>query len=101
MGMLSRLAVAVNPRVSMRRIINMKALNNNYGLSLEDIASLAITPDLSTDMRDPRNARYLGPLPDAENEKLAHEMAAVSYSACADDCGDDTTQAEADQVYEQ
>jgi hypothetical protein len=50
---------------------------------------------------DPQNASYLIPFQDDEAEWLAKAMADASYSAVAEQFGDDITQEEADLVWEQ
>lgn len=70
-------------------------------LSVEDIARLAINPDLTCDILDPRNSRYTVPFWDAAREQMAHAMADASYSAVADEFDDNTTQGEADQRFEE
>lgn len=67
----------------------------------EEMVRLAINPDLTTDIYHPRNVRYLFPFLDSGREEMSHAMADVSYSAAADEFHHSTTQAEADQVYEQ
>jgi hypothetical protein len=62
-------------------------------LTVEDIARLAINPDLTCDILDPRNSRYTVPFWDAAREQTAHAMADASYSAVADEFDDNTTQA--------
>ncbi len=72
-----------------------------FGASFEDIVRFSINPDLTCDTSDPQNARYLTPFSDAKREERAYEMASLSYSAATDEFDDDTTQAEADKVFEQ
>jgi hypothetical protein len=74
---------------------------NEYSIPDSELARLAINSNLTCDVRDPRNTRYLTPFSNAERESLADGMACAIYSAAADEFGDDTTQIEADQVFEQ
>ena len=50
---------------------------------------------------DPANARYLFPLENEADEKMAWSMADASYDARADDFSDDITEAEAEYVFQQ
>jgi hypothetical protein len=50
---------------------------------------------------DPAHARYLVPLEDPEQEKMAHSMADWSYGACTDYFTEDTTKEQADRVWDQ
>ena len=63
------------------------------GLSFTD--QLLCTPD------DGANSRYFVPLPNAEDELLAHQMADAIYSACVEKFADDITKEEADAVWRQ
>jgi hypothetical protein len=42
---------------------------------------LAILPNLCVDHSDPHNARYLVPLPNADDEEAAHDMADCMFGA--------------------
>ena len=74
---------------------------NEYSIPASELARLAINSNLTCDVRDPRNVRYLTPFSNAERESLAYAMACASDSAAADEFGDGTTQTEADQMFEQ
>jgi hypothetical protein len=56
-----------------------------------------LKPDLSVDMNDPRNARYLSALDNDEN--LARAMADVIYSVMLDDLDDNLTTEQDVMVY--
>lgn len=57
---------------------------------------------LCTNRDDPANARYLVPLQNAEDEEMAHDMAAAIYSArAAEYFSDDITQEQVDRIFEQ
>ena len=62
---------------------------------------VGFTDQLLCTRNDDANRRYFVPLPSAKDEEMAHCMADVSYSACAERFGDDITQEEADRVYDQ
>jgi hypothetical protein len=55
------------------------------GVPIADILKVAgLNSDLTTNMGDPRNAAYIGPLEDDVDEDMAEGMAAASYgAACA------------------
>ena len=55
---------------------------------------------LTTHPGDPANAPCLVPL-DSEQEEMAQIMADFMYSACTDHFDENTTQEQADRVYEQ
>jgi hypothetical protein len=60
------------------------------GVPIADILKAAgLNPDLTTNMGDPRNVAYIGPLEDPDDEHMAEEMAAVSYSAWREQHDDD------------
>jgi hypothetical protein len=59
------------------------------------------TDQLLCTPNDEAHKQYFVPLPNAEDEELAHCMADVSYSACAERFTNDITQEEADRVYDQ
>ena len=65
----------------------------NYGpcASSEKMARLAINPDWSCNLHDPRNAHYLRPLSIAADEEMANEMAVVIYGAVAEQHANDST----------
>ena len=54
-----------------------------------------LNPDLTTNMGDPRNVAYIGPLEDLDDKSMAEGMATASYSAWREQHGDD------DMGYEQ
>jgi hypothetical protein len=56
---------------------------------------------LCTNRDDPLFARYLVPLPNPDEEEMAHAMADASYCACVDGFATDISKAEADAVWEQ
>jgi hypothetical protein len=56
---------------------------------------------LCTNRDDPQFARYLVPLPCAEDEEMAHGMADIVYGAYMEKAADDITKEEADRVWEQ
>lgn len=66
-------------------MIDDKKARELLGVSIEDCHRLALRPDLSVDTKDPRNARYLVPLPDADDEEAAHETAKWMFEAPYDD----------------
>ena len=74
----------------------------NYGpiASSEEVGRLAINPDGSCDIYDPRNAHYLRPLSIVADEKMANEMAAVSYNAVVEQHANQLT-FNAEEVYRQ
>jgi hypothetical protein len=68
-----------------RRLSRRQA--QDAGISGYELARWALNPDLTVDMRDPRNAKYLEPLPDGDeytDEAMANEMASISYNAFID-----------------
>jgi hypothetical protein len=74
----------------------------NYGpcASSEKMARLAINPDWSCNIHDPRNARYLRPLAIAADEEMANEMAEAICGTVADQQGKDRT-FNSDEVHRQ
>jgi hypothetical protein len=74
----------------------------NYGpyASSETMARLAINPDWSSNIDDPRNVRYLRPLSVAADEEMANNMAEWIYSAVAEKHANDRT-FDSDEVYRQ
>jgi hypothetical protein len=55
-------------------------------ISAADAFRLGLTPDLSVDQLDPRNARYLVPLDNDADEETAHTMAdAIVTMGCDGD----------------
>ena len=56
---------------------------------------------LTTNRDDPANARYLVPLPNADDEDEAYDMADVIYYACVEYFPADITMEEMDHVWEQ
>jgi|RhiMetdeSRZDD1v2_1073273.scaffolds.fasta_scaffold97375_2 hypothetical protein len=61
---------------------------------------LAINSDLSCNVDDPRNARYLRPLSIAADEEMANEMAEWIYGAVAEKRANDQT-FNSDEMYRQ
>jgi hypothetical protein len=53
--------------------------SDDHLASSEEMARLAVNPDWSCNIHDPRNARYLRPLSIAADEQCAYEMATASY----------------------
>jgi hypothetical protein len=67
---------------------------------LEQRTRFAINRDWTSDITDARNALYLIPFGNTAREHMATEMAAVVFSAIADERFTDATpQIEADAVY--
>ena len=56
---------------------------------------------LCTNRDDPLFARYLVPLPNPDEEEMAHGMASGMYGACAERFANDISEAEAEAVFEQ
>ena len=67
----------------MTLIQEMPLADRNVDASAEEMTRFAINRNWTTDQRDPRNAKYLRPLP--EDEWLANEMAHACYGAWAED----------------
>ena len=59
------------------------------------------TDQLLCTPNDEAHKQYFVPLPNAEDERLAHSMADVIYSVYAERFANDITQEEADRVYDQ
>ena len=56
----------------------------SYGLLPQTLIKFAMNADMTTDIHDPRNAGYLKPLPEAD-EDMARGMAKAIYSGEPDD----------------
>jgi hypothetical protein len=104
---LDRQSVTTEPRyceLDQYRKSNMSRTNYflNYGplASSETIARLAVNPDGSCDIHDPRNTHYLRPLSIAADEKMANDMAEAIYGAVAEKHAKDRT-FNSDEVYQQ
>jgi hypothetical protein len=70
-----------------RRIRRQQDACRQFGVTPYELARDALNPDLTTDMRDPRNAKYLVPLPDGDehsDEAAAEEMASIVYNSILD-----------------
>jgi hypothetical protein len=92
----------VSRRRTMRRAIEQDSCDiYHMGASITDIACLgALNADLTCNISDPRNAKYLVPLADVDEEHEAHCMADTMLDAVAALHSDDAT-FDGDQANEQ
>ena len=68
-------------------------MSKRDGISFMD--QLLSTPN------DGAHRKYFAPLPNAEDEETAHDMATAVYLSCVDKFADDFTKGEADAVLQQ
>ena len=69
-------------------------------MNKQDMTRLAINPDWTCNIDDPRNARYLRPLSIAADEDMAQDMASLVWTCWAEKRADDPT-FDPDETYRQ